>query len=159
MMESRHSGGVTLIEMLVVLGVILVLAGVVVTVTLRVESQGKEAVVQNAFTLLGSALHEYHEARGQFPPQTERNTANARPHAELMYRELHAEPASRQVLEKLNTSLIKNTSGPADLRFICDPWGTTIDYVYATNDTFPRLTSAGSDRKFGTDDDLVNTGR
>ena len=158
MAESRH-GGVTLVEMLVVLGVILVLAGIAVRVTLRMESQGKEAVVQNAFTLLGSALREYHEARGQFPLQAERNAVNARQHAEQMYQELRTEPASRQVLEKLHASLVRHTSGPVDVRFVCDPWGTTIDYVYAPNDTFPRLTSAGSDRKFGTDDDIVNTGR
>jgi type II secretory pathway pseudopilin PulG len=158
MADSKHSGGVTLVEMLVVLGVILVLSGIVVTLTLRVESQSKESVVHNAFSLLGSALREYYEFRGQFPVQAEQNPANALLHAGLMYQELRSVPASRQVLEKLSSSLVKNAGGVADLRVICDPWGTTMDYVYAPNDTFPQLISAGSDRQFGTDDDIVNKG-
>ena len=158
MANSRQNSGVTLVEMLVVLGIIVVLAGVVVTVTLRVDTQSKENALQNALALVGSALREYYEVKGQFPSQAERDSANALAHIEAMYQELHLVPAARQVLDKLSAGVVKNEGGGADLRSIRDPWGTVMDYVYLPGDTFPEVISAGPDRQFGTGDDLSNKG-
>jgi prepilin-type N-terminal cleavage/methylation domain-containing protein len=159
MANSRHNSGVTLVEMLVVLGIIVVLSSIVVTLTLRVDNQSKENAVNNALTLASGALREYYEAKGQFPPQPERNSANALAHVELMYQALRAEPASRQVLDKLSSAMVKSEGGAADLRAMYDPWGTPMDYIYAPNETFPQLISAGPDRQFGTGDDIVSKGR
>lgn len=41
------------------------------------------------------------------------------------------------------------------VRFI-DPWGVSFRYAYEMFDTFPRLSSAGPDGRFGTDDDIQN---
>ncbi len=158
MANSRHNNGVTLVEMLVVLGIILVLSGIVVTVTLRVDTQSKENALRNAFALVGSALREYYDAKGQFPPQAERNPANALAHIESMYQELRLVPASRQILDKLAPGVVKNEGGIADLRSMSDPWGTVMDYVYVPDNTFPELISAGPDRQFGTGDDISNKG-
>jgi prepilin-type N-terminal cleavage/methylation domain-containing protein len=158
MANSRNNSGVTLVEMLVVLGIILVLSGLVVTLTLRVDTQSKENALRNAFTLVGSALREYYEAKGQFPPQAERNPANALTHIESMYQELRLVPAARQVLDKLSPGVVKSEGGVADLRSMSDPWGTVMDYVYLPDDTFPELISAGPDRLFGTGDDMSNKG-
>jgi prepilin-type N-terminal cleavage/methylation domain-containing protein len=158
MANSRQNSGVTLVEMLVVLGIIVVLAGVVVTVTLRVDTQSKENALRTAFALVGSALREYYDAKGQFPPQAERDSANALTHVEAMYQELRLVPAARQVLDKLSPGVVKNEGGSVDLRSIRDPWGTVTDYVYLPNDTFPELISAGPDRQFGTGDDISNKG-
>jgi prepilin-type N-terminal cleavage/methylation domain-containing protein len=158
MANSRHNSGVTLVEMLVVLGIILVLSGIVVTVTLRVDTQSKENALRNAFALVGSALREYYDAKGQFPPQAERNPANALAHIESMYQELRLVPASRQILDKLAPGVVKNEGGIADLRSMSDPWGTVMDYVYVPDNTFPELISAGPDRQFGTGDDISNKG-
>lgn len=158
MANSRHNSGVTLVEMLVVLGIILVLSGIVVTVTLRVDTQSKENALRNAFALVGSALREYYEAKGQFPPQAERNPANALAHVESMYQELRLVPAARQVLDKLSPGVVKNEGGIADLRSMSDPWGTVMDYVYVPDNTFPELISAGPDKQFGTGDDMSNKG-
>ncbi len=158
MANSRQNSGVTLIEMLVVLGIIVVLAGVVVTVTLRVDTQSKENALRNAFALVGSALREYYDAKGQFPPQAERDSAKALTHIEAMYQELRLVPAARQVLDRLSPGVVKNEGGTADVRSIRDPWGTVMDYVYMPNDTFPELSSAGPDRQFGTGDDISNKG-
>ncbi|OHB65718.1 MAG: hypothetical protein A2Y76_12125 [Planctomycetes bacterium RBG_13_60_9] len=155
----RHSKGVTLIEMLVVLGIIVVLAGIVVTVTLRVGTQSNENVVNSAFTVLGSALREYHEFMGQFPPQAEQKPVNAVAHVELLYRELYTVPASRQVLEKLDPKLVTNKDGLADVPELRDPWGTVLDYIYTPDDSFPELISAGRDKQFGTADDINSKGK
>jgi len=158
MANSRKNSGVTLVEMLVVLGIIVVLSGMVVTLTRRVDTQSKENALRSAFALVGSALREYYEAKGQFPPQAERNPANALAHIESMYQELRLVPAARQVLDKLSPGVVKNEGGVADLRSMSDPWGTVMDYVYLPDDTFPELISAGPDRLFGTGDDMTNKG-
>jgi prepilin-type N-terminal cleavage/methylation domain-containing protein len=158
MANSRHNSGLTLVEMLVVLGIIVILSAIVVTVTLRVDTQSKENSLRNAFALVGCALREYYEAKGQFPPQAERNPANALAHIESMYQELRLIPASRQVLDQLAPGVVKSEGGIADLRSMSDPWGTVMDYIYAPDNTFPELISAGPDRQFGTGDDISNKG-
>ena len=159
MVDWGHNRGVTLVEMLVVLGIILVLASLVVTVTWRVENQSQENALRNAFALLSSALREYYDFKGQFPAQAERNAANALAHMESMYQELRAVPAARVVLEKVSSALVKSADTAADVRYLCDPWGTVMDYVYAPEDTFPELISAGPDKQFGTGDDINSKGR
>jgi prepilin-type N-terminal cleavage/methylation domain-containing protein len=164
MAASRHNRAVTLIEMLVVLGILLVLGGVVVTVTHRADNQSRENAVAAAFTVLKSALREYYEARDNFPVQSDPNSTGAATHMRFLMRELLDEPASRAVLEKLSPGMVKTaTAGVPDLR---DPWGTEFDYVYIYNstypkagDNFPELISAGPDRKFGTPDDISSKGR
>ncbi|MBM4023868.1 MAG: hypothetical protein FJ280_00455 [Planctomycetes bacterium] len=159
MTDPKHNGGVTLVEILVVLGVIMALAALVVTVTLRVESQAKENVVRNAFAVVGGALREYYEFKGQFPPQPERNAANALAHMTLMVQELRSVPAARQILEKLDPALVQSDGGLADARSLRDPWGTVMDYIYVAGNTFPELISAGPDRQFGTGDDINSKGK
>jgi len=160
MTDLRHNSGVTLVEMLVVLSIIIVLSGITVTLTRRVDNQSKENGLRNAFALVGSSLREYYEFKGQFPPQAERNAANALTHVEFMVQELRLVPASRQVLDKVSASLIKADSTSAGVQFLCDPWGTVVDYIYAPgNDTFPELISAGPDRLFGTGDDISSKGK
>lgn len=165
MADSKHNQGVTLVEMLVVLGIIVVLAGIAITATLRIDRQSKENALANAFSLVGSALREYYEVRDTFPPQPERLPANAVAHVELMLQALHTEPASRQVLDHLNSSYVKSEVGPPvgldDVPELRDPWGTVLDYIYdhAAGDSFPELISAGPDRQFGTIDDISSRGR
>jgi type II secretory pathway pseudopilin PulG len=159
MMDQRHNNGVTLVEILVVLGIIMALSGIVVTMTLRVDSQSKENATRSAFAVLGSALREYYEVRGQFPPQAERNPANALAHMTAMVQELRSVPAARQMLDKLDPSLVRGEGGLADAWSIRDPWGTVMDYIYIPGNTCPELISAGPDKLFGTGDDLSSKGK
>jgi prepilin-type N-terminal cleavage/methylation domain-containing protein len=158
MADWRCNRGVTLIEMLVVLGIVAVLAGLVVTLTLRIDNQSKERSLANAFALLGTALREYYEYAGKFPEQPERNPANALVHVELMVKELRSIPDSRQVLDKLNPTLVRSEQGIVDVPELRDPWGTLLDYVHAADYSFPELISAGPDRQFGTADDVSSKG-
>lgn len=187
--DLRHNSGVTLVEMLVVLGVILVLSSIAVTLTLRVENQSKENALRNGFAVVGTSLREYYEFQGQFPVQTERilwqtptnpqsyQTAldKVRVHMTWMIWELRAVPAARQVLDQVGPALVKspdwagfikninwttqNLAVITDPQHLCDPWGTVIDYICAADDTCPELISAGPDKVFGTADDISNKGK
>jgi len=160
MADCHHRRAVTLIEMLVVLGIIAVLAAVVVTLTRRVDNQSKEKAVDSAFTLLSTSLREYYELRGEFPLQTERNSANALAHIELMMQELRSVPESRRVLDQLDPGLVRSQEGLAEVSELRDPWGTVLDYFYdpGVGDSFPELISAGPDKRFGTADDISSKG-
>ncbi len=161
MADRRHDRAVTLVEMLVVLGVIAVLASLVVTLALRIDTQSKERVLDNAFALLATSLREYYEFRDAFPVQSELDPNSAVLHIEGMVQELRSVPDSRQVLDQLNRTLIQNKTGVLDVPELKDPWGTVLDYVYDPNegDRFPELISAGPDKRFGTEDDIRSKSR
>ncbi|MGE5294846.1 MAG: type II secretion system protein, partial [Solirubrobacterales bacterium] len=129
MADDRHNRAVTLVEMLVVLGVIAVLAGMVVKLTLRVDTQSKERALNSAFALLSTSLREYYEFRDTFPPQSAVNDPNsAALHIETMMAALRSVPESRQVLDQLNQTLIQRKPGAAtDVLEVKDPWGTVLD--------------------------------
>ena len=84
---------------------------------------------------------------------------------------LHRSPDSRSIIEAITPSLmavkhpqetkqkLTATVGGIvyDLPRFIDPWGMSLRYAYAPKaDTFPKVTSAGPDRVFGTEDDIEN---
>jgi type II secretory pathway pseudopilin PulG len=154
MTNVKHNAGLSLVEILVVVGVIAVLAGLIVAITLRVENQSKERAVANVFALLRSALQEHYEDTGAFPLQPERDYSKAVAHIELLYRHLDSVPASRRILRQVNSAFVKVDTTPQAIPRVLDPWGTVLDYFYAPDNQFPELTSAGPDKKFGTSDDI-----
>jgi len=154
MADLRHNRAVTLIEILVVVSIIAVLGTFVIALTLRVENQSKEHALANAFALLETALQEYHEYKGKFPEQSVRDSNYAADHVALLYEALRSVPASREVLTKVNSVLVRGDSNePWKIR---DVWGTVLDYIYVPGDNFPELISAGPDRDFDTGDDISN---
>jgi type II secretory pathway pseudopilin PulG len=154
MANVRHNVGLTLIEMLVVVGIIVLLAALAIVMALRIENQSKERAVANIFALLRSALQEYHEETSTFPSQPERNYSNAAAHIRLMREQLDSVPASRRVLRQVNGAFVRVDTDAPGVSRICDPWGTALDYFYAPDGQFPELTSAGPDERFGTADDI-----
>lgn len=161
MADCRHNKAVTLIEMLVVLGIIAVVASLAITLTLRVDNQSKERALDSAFALLSSSLREYYEFTDKFPLQPQQDHAFALDHIEVMVKKLQSVPDSRRVLDQLDPGLVKNEKGAVDSPELRDPWGTLLDYVYddGAGDTFPELISAGPDKQFGTADDISSKGR
>ena len=157
MRTRKYKHGMSLIEMLIVVAVIALLATMVIGVASRIDNQTKEKGVESIFVLLDSALQEYREFTGRFPEQTEKNYANAAIHSESVYKELQSVPGVQKILEKIEDSWIENKYGAAQTPpEIYDPWGTVLDYQYVAGDNFPRLVSAGPDKKFGTADDMNN---
>ena len=131
MNTRRYNEGLSLVEMMIVLGLIAILATMIISVASRIESQSKEKGVKSTFALLEGALEEYKEFYGDFPGNLG---------------DLYSVPGSRKILEKISDS-------PGA---IVDPWGRPLDYKYTPGDNYPELLSAGPDRKFGTADDITN---
>lgn len=162
MKTRKHKCGMSLIEILIVVAVIAIMVTMVIGISSRIDNQTKEKGVESIFAMLDSALQEYHEFTGRFPNQPEKNFANAVIHSELLYKELSSIPSAAKILEKIDDSLVKNQYSPAGVPLaqtspeLYDPWGTALDYQYAPGDNFPRLTSAGPDKIFGTKDDMSN---
>jgi type II secretory pathway pseudopilin PulG len=155
MTNRRHNVGVTLIEMLVVVGVLALLAGFVVSMTRRQDNQGKERSLEAVFLLLKSALMEYHEDTGTFPEQAEEDFDEVLEHGELLYEKLRSVPASREIIKSIDGSFVKGDASADDPLNVYDPWGEALDYRYDPNvGNFPELISAGRDKTFDTDDDI-----
>jgi prepilin-type N-terminal cleavage/methylation domain-containing protein len=159
MNTRRYKQGLSLIEMLIVVGLIALLATMVISVASRIDNQSKEKGVESTFALLEGALEEYKEFQGDFPGQPVKDFTNAAAHSEYLYGELYSIPGSRKILEKVGDSLIKHevdTGTIPPVPEIYDPWGTTLDYRYVAGDNFPELISAGPDKIFDTADDITN---
>jgi len=159
MKTRRYKHGLSLVEMLIVIGVIALLATMVIGVASRIDNQSKEKGVESTFALLEGALEEYREYQGAFPAQPVKDFTDVSAHSELLYGELYSIPNSRKILENVRDSLIKHDfdSGTVPpVPEIYDPWGTPLDYRYVPGDNFPELISAGPDRSFGNADDIKN---
>jgi prepilin-type N-terminal cleavage/methylation domain-containing protein len=149
--------GLSLLEMLIVVGIIAILATMVISVASRIDNQAKEKGTESLLALLDSALQEYNEFSGRFPEQPETDSANAVVHSEFLYGELSSVPDVQEILKKLSNSAVENKHGTEQTTAeIYDPWGTPLDYRYIVNDHFPLLVSAGPDKTFGTADDITN---
>lgn len=161
MADGKYKRGLTLIEMLVVLGIIATLAAMVIVAIRRVENQSSENVVANAFSLLKGALREYYEYTDGFPAQPDRTLSNATAlmHIQLMYSALDTVPASREILKGIDNVLVQRQDMQPAMARLYDPWGTPLNYIYAPGDTFPELVSAGPDKIFGTADDISSKGK
>jgi prepilin-type N-terminal cleavage/methylation domain-containing protein len=155
MADRKRNAGVTLVEMLVVLAVLVILAGFVFMATRGLDTQRQRRDLDGVFLLLKSALMEYHEDTGGFPEQAEEDFDEVDEHAELLYEQLSSIPASNAILRRVDQRFIVGEVDANEPLHVCDPWGGTLDYQYDPNvGNFPELISAGPDQAFETDDDI-----
>jgi prepilin-type N-terminal cleavage/methylation domain-containing protein len=156
-MKSRTSRpGVTLVEMLVVMAILMMLAGLVAVVWRSLDAQTQERKLRNTLTILDNALTEYQDARGRFPvPDANAVTVEAR--NEFMCRTLLEEPQSRVIMDRLDggpRGALRRVKPPGPT-LVYDPWDRPLDYTYTTGDTFFLLRSAGPDQTYQTRDDIT----
>lgn len=103
----RHAGGFTLVEMVLVLGIVALLVGVGIVKLTGVLDTGKKTRVKGDLTTLIGALRSY-ETDNMFLPTTEQGL-NA----------LIQKPSSRPVPASWSPKLTK---------MILDPWGAPYNY-------------------------------
>jgi len=151
MRTHKDKEGLTLIEMVVVIGIIAALTAMVIGMGPHFDKQAKEKGLKSTFAMLEGALQEYYGYRGAFPDP---NLPPYSTHSAALYGQLYAMPDSRKILEEINESLIRKNPDKADMPQIHDPWGTVLEYFYSPGDNFPKLVSAGPDKIFGTGDDI-----
>lgn len=163
----RHNVGLTLVEMLVVLSILVLTTGIVISMALQVHNTSKERELENAFGVLKGALQAYYEETGAFPLQDEADTSGvsqtdlpdflierAGDHTAAVYEALESVPASRAFLKKLNALVVKGDVTQGEPVRLYDMWGTPLDYRYLQGESFPQFISAGPDKLFQTEDDI-----
>ncbi|MBN2181392.1 MAG: type II secretion system protein [Sedimentisphaerales bacterium] len=150
MRTDKYKQGLTLIEMVIVVGIVAILATMIISLTSRFDNQAKEKGLQNTFELLKGSLQEYKDFWGTFPDP---NQSAYSTHSAALYGQLYSTPDSRKVLEGISESLIRKNPDN-DLPQIYDPWGTVLEYFYTGGEAFPKLVSAGRDKIFNTADDI-----
>jgi len=162
--DLRTKAGVTLVEILIVLGIIVLLASIVIGMATHITNQSRAQSLQNTFGVLESALEEYHEYgtgefQGGFPPGPRGADPNL--NSQTLYQALNSVPGSRKILEQIRDSLIDNRFGAADTPpEIYDPWGKVLNYIFDPgSDSFPELISAGPDRTFANVADNISSRR
>lgn len=152
MKSYENKTGLTLIEMLIVVAIVVILTAMVIGLAGRIDNQSKEQLTRSTIALLESSLQEYHDYRGTFPVSL---SVDANQNSETLYRELNFLTSSRKMLDRIDDSLIEdkvNTGVTPPLPEIYDSWGKVLDYRYVVGNTFPVITSAGPDKKFGPGD-------
>ena len=152
-MESgNYKHGTTLVEILVVVAVIMILAGLVAGIATTIDSHSREKAVKATFSMLDAALQEYYDFAGGFPL-----AANPNPNVNsaTLYAALTALPPCREILEKISEKVIKEDPPDSGIYRIYDPWGTVLNYTYTLGDSFPVLTSAGPDEDPNTTADNI----
>jgi type II secretory pathway pseudopilin PulG len=170
-MESgNNKHGTTLVEILVVMAVIMILAGLTAGIGTTIDRYSKGKAIEGTFALLEAALDEYRDfsRRRDYPPATNTDPqVGPYENCETLYRALNSVPESAKVLEKLSDKAKKDQYLPAvvppayQITYeIYDPWGTVLNYIYdpdpVSGHTFPKLTSAGPDKTFLSGDDITN---
>lgn len=218
--------GLTLLEIVVSVAIIVVLTSIVIGTAVRIETRSKEQLMENTFALLNAALAEFKDYGFNYDPEaygnnerefylsldfpvdcndyvkssleeeldkafgaaggTTINPPIGHPAkysgCEAMYFMLRRVPKCRQILDKIDDSLITNSDpNIVELKIwinnevypldrVIDPWGETLQYDYydetlpltdmkKSKRTFPVLTSAGADGIFGTSDDMKSRKR
>ncbi len=157
METGRYKDGTTLVEILVVVAVIMILAGLVTGIATSIDSYSRERGVRATLSLLDAALQEYYDFTGGFPLADD-PVRSPGDNCEILYSALSSLPVSREVLEKISGKLIKNefnAGAVPPVYEIYDPWGTVLNYRYNSGDSFPVLTSAGPDKNHATDGDNI----
>ncbi len=159
--------GITLIEILVVVGIISLLLGALYMVGHFVGQKGDIALAESQMHLLASALEDYHDAFGEFPDA--HKLASEYPGCsgiEIMLDALTRHPSSRRILQPMIDSFrsgdkkyLVRDEDKNSYREIYDPWNKILIYFYdPQTQSFPDVISAGPDGKSSTGDDIKMKG-
>ncbi|MEI6273623.1 MAG: type II secretion system protein [Phycisphaerae bacterium] len=149
---KRIPTGFTLVELLVVIGIIAILASMVLAVSSGILATSERKQVEDTFTLLDKAIHELELTRGQELVFSRKLSASAP--TELKFFDVEEDPAattayimpkllallmnndrSREFISKINPDFLKRIAkplpplNPNENLDLVDPWGKRIAVV------------------------------
>ena len=96
MKTYRHKYGLTLVEMLIVIGVVAVLTSIVIGIATRIDNQSKERCLKTTLTLLEGALQEYYDYYKAFADPNQQHSPSYPTHSAALYGQLYETPSSRK---------------------------------------------------------------
>src|SRR5260370_26257597 len=102
-MSLRHRPGFSLVELLVVTGVIGVLAGLIIPAVEQVRSSAERVRCLNNLKQIGLALHGFHDAHGRFPALPVRARTSQDPNAILGWMALILQKMGEEPLYQLSS--------------------------------------------------------
>lgn len=131
----------TLLELLAVIMIIAILAGIVIGVGRRAAESGKTARARAELAALGAALEAYKRAYGDYPRILSDSAATDTGSGQALYAALNgqrgpqlasADFAVRQrvLLEKSRFALASPAAGDDAVNAVVDPWGNPYRYAY-----------------------------
>ena len=157
MKRLKRQYGLTLIELLIAVALVVILVSMTLMVTNKSYSDADAKAAEGTIALLDSALQEYHDYYNYFPVYAAITdpalTSDEERRCAYLYRELNSVPDSRKIIERISDSYIRRRG---NFFIYIDSWGTVLDYIYSSDMNFPLIVSAGPDRNFGTADDITN---
>ena len=152
----KRSGGFTVIEMLVVIGIITILAGLLTSGIVVARQHARRKTTQLLFETIALALDRYSSDLNQYPDAS----GNAES-AEILYRALAERVGFGPYIKGLSADQAGDTDGDGGMELL-DGWRQPIRFTecrYLSDVGGPErdfeLRSAGPDGEFDTDDDVV----
>jgi general secretion pathway protein G len=158
--RRRKAVGFTLIELMVVISVILVLAGIIVGGAKYAQTKAARSRAQAEIATMETALEHYKSDNGVYPLSTAMRL-NAQANSGSLYAALAGGPGNPKTYFTFKADQIRAIS--ATETNIIDPFGSAYNYYCTqpvnadqTNNTSFDLWSYGPDGQNDTADDIVN---
>jgi prepilin-type N-terminal cleavage/methylation domain-containing protein len=150
MQTTRHNSGLTLVEILVVVSIIVILAAIVWKSNPALDEQAKVRKQQQAFLILDEALQEYFDSEGTFPDV---NNIHFLDDTVNLYESLVSVAPGRRLVNTLPRDMVgppRDAQGPllSDQMILYDAWGSVLDYRWRAGAmSFPILESNGPNKQ------------
>ena len=156
MIRKQNKNGLTLIEILAAIAIVAILAAGLYIAGSRAETQAKIKLTESTIQMLSAALEQYYGFYKSFPDPAASYPTGCTLSIEKLYYKLSTAPDAKIILNKINSSLIKDADKNGYPEVV-DAWGTAFKYEYTSGNNFPVITSAGPDKDFSKTDDNITS--
>jgi prepilin-type processing-associated H-X9-DG protein/prepilin-type N-terminal cleavage/methylation domain-containing protein len=113
-MRRNHRFGVTLVELLVVLGIIGILVGILLPAVQQAREAAARVACQNNLKQVGLALHNFHTTHGLFPPLPVAPGSNSDPNSLLSWMALILPEMEQEALYRDSVLACREDPEPLD---------------------------------------------